>query len=109
MASLRGYDVGIDAGDNLAAVSGEILMPITSPLDIGRVGVKIFADGGTVYRAGQALSDQRFRWGYGTGVFVNATILTFGVDVAWRETGGRPNAHVQLGVRLGRRRLPPRL
>jgi outer membrane protein assembly factor BamA len=102
MASLRGYDVGSQVGDNLAAMSAELLMPITSPLSLARLGVKLFADTGTVYAAGTALDDQRFRWGYGLGAFVNATVFTFGVDVGWREGGGTPNAHVQLGVRLTR-------
>ena len=102
MASLRGYDVGSQAGDNLAAISAELLMPITSPLSLARLGVKLFADTGTVYAAGTSLGDQRFRWGYGAGAFINATVFTLGVDVGWREGGGTPNAHVQLGVRLTR-------
>jgi len=102
MASLRGYDAGSQAGDNLAAMSGELLMPITSPLNLARLGVKVFADTGTVYAAGASLADQRFRWGYGLGAFINATVFTLGVDVGWREGGGTPNAHVQLGVRLTR-------
>ena len=102
MASLRGYDVGSQVGDNLAAMSAELLMPITSPLSLARLGVKVFADTGTVYAAGASLGDQRFRWGYGLGAFINATVFTLGVDVGWREGGGTPNAHVQLGVRLTR-------
>jgi outer membrane protein assembly factor BamA len=102
MASLRGYDVGSRAGDNLAAMSAELLMPITSPLSLARLGVKLFADTGAVYAAGADLGDQRLRWGYGIGAFINATVFTFGVDVGWREGGGTPNAHVQLGVRLTR-------
>ena len=102
MASLRGYDVGSEVGDNLAAMSAELLMPITSPLSLARLGVKLFADTGTVYGAGTSLEDQRFRWGYGVGAFINATVFTLGVDVGWREGGGTPNAHVQLGVRLTR-------
>jgi hemolysin activation/secretion protein len=102
MASLRGYDVGSQVGDNLAAMSAELLMPITSPLSLARLGVKVFADTGTVYAAGASLEDQRFRWGYGLGAFINATVFTLGVDVGWREGGGTPNAHVQLGVRLTR-------
>jgi outer membrane protein assembly factor BamA len=102
MASLRGYDVGTQVGDNLAAVSTELLMPITSPLSLARLGVKVFADAGTVYAAGSSLDDQRVRWGYGVGGFINATVFTLGVDVGWREGGGTPNMHVQLGVRLTR-------
>jgi hemolysin activation/secretion protein len=100
IASLRGYDVGSFAGDNLAALSAELLLPLTSPLNIGRFGIKLFADSAAVYASGETLGDQRLRWGYGVGTFVNATVFSFGVDLGWREGGGGPNAHVLLGVRL---------
>jgi outer membrane protein assembly factor BamA len=98
---LRGYDVGSAAGDNLVASSAELLLPITPPISFGRFGVKLFADSAAVYDAGESLSTERFRWGYGAGTFVTAPLFTFGVDVGWREGGG-PNAHVQLGLRLTR-------
>jgi hypothetical protein len=66
------------------------------------LGVKVFYDVGAVYDAGQRLEDQRFEPGYGAGVFLNATVFTFGVDLGWREGRGTPNAHVQFGVRLNR-------
>lgn len=100
IASLRGYDVGSFAGDNMLAFSTELLVPLTSPLKIGRFGVKLFGDRAVAYDAGEALADQRLFWGYGAGVFVNATIFSLGVDVGWREDRGGPNAHVQFGVRL---------
>jgi outer membrane protein assembly factor BamA len=103
MASLRGWDVGSAAGDNLAAASAEILMPLTSPLQqFARLGVKVFADTAAAYDAGEAMGDQRFEVGYGAGVFLNATVFTFGLDLGWREGRSTPNAHVQLGVRLTR-------
>jgi outer membrane protein assembly factor BamA len=103
MPSLRGWDVGSGAGDNLAAASAEILFPLTSPLQqFARLGVKVFYDVGAVYDAGQRLEDQRFEPGYGAGVFLNATVFTFGVDLGWREGRGTPNAHLQFGVRLTR-------
>ena len=49
-ANLRGYDAGYKAGDNLAAVSAELRIPVTSPLSIGRFGVKAFVDAGAVVR-----------------------------------------------------------
>ena len=49
-ANLRGYAAGYKAGDNLAAVSAELRIPITSPLSIGRFGVKAFADAGVGLR-----------------------------------------------------------
>jgi hemolysin activation/secretion protein len=99
--SLRGWDVGSAVGDNLAAASAELLMPLTSPLQqFARFGVKVFADTGAAYDAGQKLEDQVFRWGYGGGIFLNATVFSFGLDLGWRDGRGTPNAHVQFGVRL---------
>jgi outer membrane protein assembly factor BamA len=100
--SLRGSDVGSQAADNLAAASGEFRVPLTAPGGLGRLGVKVFADAGTVYAAGASLANQRFAWGYGAGVFLDATVFSAGADVGWPEQGGGPNLHVHLGVRLGR-------
>jgi len=99
-ASLRGYEVGRFAGDNMVAFSTELVLPLTSPLEIGRFGVKLFADRAVAYAAGDALADQTLYWGYGAGAFVNATVFSLGVDVGWRDGRGRPNAHVSFGVRL---------
>jgi hypothetical protein len=99
--SLRGWDVGSEAGDNLAAASAELIVPVTSPVQqFAKLGIKFFADTGTTYAAGARLADQRFEWGYGGGVFLNATVFSVGLDLGWREGRGTPNAHVQLGVRL---------
>ena len=57
---LRGYEFGYRAGDNLAALSAEIRVPVTSPMNMGRLGVKAFLDAGTVYAAGSMISQQRF-------------------------------------------------
>ena len=45
---LRGYELGYCAGDNLAALSAEIRVPVTSPLNIGAARVEAFLDAGTV-------------------------------------------------------------
>ena len=84
----------------MVAFSTELIVPLTSPLDFGRFGVKLFADRAVAYAAGETLADQPLYWGYGVGVFVNATVFTLGVDVGWREGRGRPNAHATFGVRL---------
>jgi outer membrane protein assembly factor BamA len=97
---LRGYEFGYRAGDNLAAVSAELRVPITSPLSMGRFGVKAFVDAGTVYGAGGKLSDQRFDRGVGGGVWMTATVLHAGLDVAWPQTGetSKPRWHFGLGL-----------
>lgn len=94
---LRGYRFGYRAGDNLATMSAEIRVPITSPLHLGRFGVKGFVDYGTVYPFGAKLADQRFDRGIGGGVFMTATVVRMGLDVAW-PTSGKPRWHFGLGV-----------
>ena len=98
-ATLRGYEFGYRAGDNLAAVSAEVRVPLTSPLHVGRFGVKGFVDAGTVYASGAKLSDQRFDRGIGGGVFFTATVVRAGLDVAWPNDGSnKPRWHFGLGV-----------
>ncbi len=94
---LRGYGFGYRAGDNLAAMSAEFRVPLTSPLRIGRFGVKGFVDYGTVYPYGAKLSDQPFDRGIGGGLFLTATVVRMGLDVAW-SADGKPHAHFGLGV-----------
>jgi outer membrane protein assembly factor BamA len=96
-ASLRGYETGYRAGDNLAAVSAEVRVPLTSPLTIARLGVKGFIDAGTVWSHDERLVDQHFDRGIGGGVYAGIAVFMIDVDVAWPESGG-PRAHVGMGV-----------
>ena len=98
-STLRGYDLGYRAGDNLAAASAEWWVPLTSPMNLGRVGIKAFADWGTVYPVGARLTRQTFDAGYGAGVFFTATVLSMNADVAWSEQGDF-NFHFLLGMNL---------
>ena len=99
-AMLHGYKFGYRVGDNLAAMSAEVRVPITSPLNIGRFGLKAFIDAGTVFPSDQQLSDQRFDQGVGGGVFVTATVFQVNLDVAWPQHGDdrSPRWHFGLGV-----------
>jgi outer membrane protein assembly factor BamA len=100
VSTLRGFDFGFRAGDNLAAYSAELRVPITSPLSMGRFGVKGFIDAGTVYAAGTPLQGQRFDRGVGGGVFMSWAVIRMGLDVAWPITTGThsPQWHFGLGV-----------
>ncbi len=99
MSLLRGYRFGYRVGDNLAAFSAELRVPLTSPLNFGRLGVKTFVDYGTVYDYGAKLADQTFDRGIGGGVFLTATVVRMGLDVAWAKDGGsKPRWHFGLGV-----------
>jgi hemolysin activation/secretion protein len=87
-ATVRGYEVGYRADDNLAALSAELRLPITSPLSVGRFGVKAFVDAGTTYPYGDRLENQRLDLGYGAGAYLHLTILRMSLDVArGHETG----------------------
>jgi hypothetical protein len=98
--SVRGYDFGDRAGDNLALLSAEVRVPLTSPVVLGRLGVKGFIDAGTVYPSGAKLSAQTFDRGVGGGVFMTWAVLRVGLDVAWpvSSTSNTPRWHFGLGV-----------
>ncbi len=94
-SSLRGFDAGYKADDNIAAASAELRIPLTSPLSIGRFGVKIFADYGAAYPNGQKLADQTFDLGIGGGAYMHLTLISLGLDVA-KGRGG--DWHFQFGM-----------
>ncbi len=97
-ANLRGYDAGFKANDNLAALSAEIRIPVTSPLSIGRFGVKAFVDAGTAYPFGEKLADQKhFDRGIGAGAYMHLTVVSVSLDVA-RSREGNTRYHFGLGV-----------
>lgn len=97
-ANLRGYDAGYKAGDNLIAVSAELRIPLTPPLNIGRFGVKAFVDAGAVYAAGEKLKDQDLvDRGVGGGVYLHLTVVSLSLDVA-RSRAGDTRYHFGMGV-----------
>lgn len=97
-ANLRGYDAGYLAADNLVAVSAELRVPVTSPLNIGRFGVKAFIDAGTVYNAGEKLKDQHLDdRGIGAGVYLHLTLVSLSLDVAHSRQGDT-RFHFGMGV-----------
>jgi outer membrane protein assembly factor BamA len=95
--NLRGYEAGYKAGDNLGAASVELRIPITSPLNVGRFGVKAFVDWGTIYAVGDKLSDQTFERGIGGGAYLHLTIVSLSLDVARSQTGNT-RFHFGMGV-----------
>ncbi len=96
-SNLRGFDAGHAANDNLAAMSAELRIPLTSPLNIGRFGVKAFVDAGTSYAFGEKLADRALERGYGGGVYLHLTLLSVSLDVA-RSQAGNTRFHFGLGV-----------
>jgi outer membrane protein assembly factor BamA len=96
-ANLRGFDAGHEANDNVAAVSAELRVPLTSPLNIGRFGVKAFVDAGAAYAFGEQLKDQTLERGVGGGVYFHLTVISVSLDVA-RSQAGNTRFHFGLGV-----------
>jgi outer membrane protein assembly factor BamA len=97
-SNLRGYDAGFKAADNLAALSAELRIPVTSPLSVGRFGVKVFVDAGTSYPFGEKLKDQKqFDRGIGAGAYLHLTVVSVALDVA-RSREGNTRFHFGLGV-----------
>ena len=82
MATLRGFAAGSEVGDTLAAGSVELLLPITSPLSFGKLGVSAFFDAGAVYDKGEHMVDQRFSRGAGGAVWFSAAFVRAYLAVA---------------------------
>ncbi|HEY7292272.1 MAG TPA: BamA/TamA family outer membrane protein [Vicinamibacterales bacterium] len=82
MPNLRGFAVGTDAGDNLVAASAELIVPLTSPLSFGRIGVTAFVDEGTAFDDGQRFADQPWHQGIGGSVWLSAAFFRISVAVA---------------------------
>jgi outer membrane protein assembly factor BamA len=93
MANLRGFRAGTLAGDILVAYSAELIVPLTSPLSVGKIGLSVFADRGTVYDAGERLRDQTMKQGYGGGVWFSAAFLKLNIAVA-HGRGSSTRMHV---------------
>lgn len=98
-STVRGSAFGFATGDNLAVGSIELRLPISSPMSPGRVGANVFADVGAAYDRGTALRDARYRWGYGAGLFLSATVFKLNLDVA-TDGRGHTRAHVSSGFRF---------
>jgi len=97
--TLRGFAAGSFVGDNLAAASLELRIPLHSPMNVGQSGLTVFADAGTAYDHGTRLSDATAHYGAGIGWYVRAPFVQFGIDVA-HGSGGDTRAHVTAGLRF---------
>jgi len=82
MANLRGFKAGSAVGDTLVSASAELFVPLTSPLNVGRLGVSGFIDAATIYNKGQRLRDQDFERGVGGSVWFSAAFIRVNLAVA---------------------------
>jgi outer membrane protein assembly factor BamA len=97
MSNLRGFRTGTAAGDTLVATSAELVVPITSPVSVGRLGVSAFVDAGTAYDKGQRLADQEWKRGIGGSVWFTAAFFRLNLAVAHGRDGST-RVHVGANV-----------
>lgn len=93
LANLRGFAAGTAAGDTLVSTSAELIVPLTSPLSIGKVGVTAFVDRATVYDKDAQLAGQSWKEGIGGSVWFSAAFLRVNVVVA-HGRGSSTRAHL---------------
>jgi outer membrane protein assembly factor BamA len=93
IGTVRGFRSGNRIADTIVAGSAEVLVPLTSPLNIARLGVSGFVDAGAAYDKGQRFADQPLERGIGGSVWVTAAFLRFSVAVA-HGIGGSTRVHV---------------
>ena len=96
-ANLRGFEAGHEVGDTLVAGSAELRVPLTSPLNVGKLGLSAFIDVATVYDKGERLTDQHFERGVGGAVWVAATVFRLELSVA-RGLGSQTRVQLAAGV-----------
>ncbi len=93
-ANVRGFSAGTAIGDTLRAGSAELILPLTSPLHLARLGVSAFSDVGAI-SCGPELPncDQSWKQGYGGSVWVSATVIRLNVAVA-HGVGSSTRLHI---------------
>lgn len=97
MGNLRGFSAGSAAGDTLVATSAELIVPLTSPLNIGKVGVSAFVDYGVVYPDGERFADQTLKRGVGGSLWFSAAFFKLDIAVA-HGRGSSTRLHVGANV-----------
>ena len=95
--SVRGLDAGTFAGDKRFFWAAEIRAPFTAPLDAGRLGFDVFADGGTTAAYAERLADHKQSRSAGAGLWFSVAIFNLNVDVARSLDGYGTRFHFGTG------------
>lgn len=95
--SVRGFAAGRAVGDTLVTGSAVVRVPLTSPLDLARLGVSAFVDTGAVHDSGERLGDQRWATGAGGGIWMGAAVFHLSL-VAAHGFGAGMRLHLSVGV-----------
>ncbi len=81
----------------MLVTSVEIRAPLTSPMGIGKTGVRIFYDSGVAWNVEQRRQDLPFQQGAGAGVFIAAPLFRINLDAAANLSGGGGRVHFTAG------------
>jgi outer membrane protein assembly factor BamA len=92
MRNLRGFRAGSAAGDILTGASLELFAPVSSPLNVGRLGFSAFLDVGAVYNVGQSVHRQKFERAIGGSVWASIPFVRASFSVA-RGLGSGTRTH----------------
>jgi hemolysin activation/secretion protein len=98
MSNLRGFKTGTRAADTLVAASAELVVPLSSPISVGRIGVSAFIDAGTAYDDGQRLSNQEWMRGIGGSMWFTAAFFRMNIAIAH---GHESSTRVHVGATVG--------
>jgi outer membrane protein assembly factor BamA len=93
-SNLRGFEAGRFHGDIVVTGSAELLVPLTSPMRVGKLGVSAFIDSGVAYDHGLKFSDQPRHTGVGGSLWYTATGFKLSLSVAH---GRRDRTRVNFG------------
>lgn len=94
---VRSATAGQFAGDKLLVWSGEVRVPISSPLSAGKLGLDVFYDGGTIAPFGQSVLKQKPQSGAGAGVWLIFTVIQLNLDIAHSFNGTGTRVHFGTG------------
>lgn len=97
MANLRGFAAGTEVGDTLVASSAELIVPLTSPLNLGKIGVSAFIDAATIYNNDDRRANESWKQGYGGSLWLSAAVLRLNIAVA-HGRGSSTRIHVGANV-----------
>jgi outer membrane protein assembly factor BamA len=95
--NLRGFEAGSFAGDTLAAGTLELRVPLTSPLQVARMGVSVFVDTGRSYDKGTRFGDVPYHTGVGGGLWLTAAVFHMGLAAA-HGIGAGTRVNFDLGL-----------
>ncbi len=97
-SSLRGYRAGARVDDNAAGATVSWALPLGSPMNVARTGLRTFVDWAAVYPARSGWRAASYDRGIGAGVFASATAFTVSLDVARGRDDTR--VHLRMGTRF---------